>query len=116
MRVEENERGGDPGPHGQGVVVEDPADHREPTVLMQRFRVMGDDGGRQREAGHPSNCPWVETRAYPDERAPHCGDRGEEIGGVAVRRRLHPRDRTENGGSQVLAHTVFLTPFLALVP
>ncbi|MFF3257321.1 recombinase family protein [Actinacidiphila glaucinigra] len=34
------------------IVVEDPAEHRKPAVLVQRFRVLGDDGGRQREAGH----------------------------------------------------------------
>ncbi|MFJ3505705.1 MULTISPECIES: hypothetical protein [unclassified Streptomyces] len=54
LRVEENERGCDPGPQGQGVVVEDPAEDREPAVLVQRFRVLGDDGGRQRKAGHPA--------------------------------------------------------------
>ncbi|MFJ1732820.1 neutral zinc metallopeptidase [Streptomyces sp. NPDC088254] len=54
LRTEENERGGDPGPQGQGGVIEDAAEHREPAVLVQRFRVLGDDGGRQREAGHPA--------------------------------------------------------------
>ncbi|ROQ26692.1 hypothetical protein EDD98_6340 [Streptomyces sp. PanSC19] len=43
---EENEGGGDAGPQWQGVVVEDPAEHREPAVLVQPFRVLGDDGGR----------------------------------------------------------------------
>ncbi|MER7658135.1 hypothetical protein [Streptomyces albidoflavus] len=47
----------------------------------------------------------------PDERALHGGDWGEEIGGVAVRRRLHSRDRTEYGAPQVLEHIDFLTPF-----
>ncbi|MFD8982442.1 hypothetical protein [Streptomyces sp. NPDC059564] len=54
LRVEENEGGGDPGPQGQGVVVEDPAEDREPAVLVRRFRVLGDDRRRQREAGHPA--------------------------------------------------------------
>jgi hypothetical protein len=51
--IEENERVGDPGPQGQGVVIDDPAEDREPAVLVQRFRVLGDDGRRQRETGHP---------------------------------------------------------------
>ncbi|MFC9056735.1 hypothetical protein ACFTXB_01615 [Streptomyces sp. NPDC057074] len=46
LRIEENEGGGDAGSQWQGVVVEDPAEHREPAVLVQRFRVLGDDGGR----------------------------------------------------------------------
>lgn len=37
--IEENELGGDSGPQRQGVVIEDPAEDREPTVLVQRFRV-----------------------------------------------------------------------------
>lgn len=41
LRMEENEPGGDPGPQAQAVVIED-AEHREPAVLVRRFRVLSD--------------------------------------------------------------------------
>ncbi|MFE5595170.1 hypothetical protein [Streptomyces sp. NPDC056549] len=54
LRVEENERGRDPGPQGQGVVVEGPPEKGESAVLVQRRLVLADDLGWQGEAGHPA--------------------------------------------------------------
>lgn len=53
-RVEENQRGGDPGPQGQGVVVEGPLENSESSVLVQRRLVLVDDLGWQGESGHPA--------------------------------------------------------------
>jgi hypothetical protein len=54
LRVEENERGGDPGPQGQGVVVEGPPENGESAVLGQWRLVLVDDLGWQAEAEHPA--------------------------------------------------------------
>ncbi|MEU1145943.1 hypothetical protein ACFYO9_20010 [Streptomyces sp. NPDC005863] len=43
LGVEEDERGGDPGPQGQGVGVEGPPENCESAMLVQRRLVLVDD-------------------------------------------------------------------------
>jgi hypothetical protein len=85
LRVEENECGGDPGPWGQGVVVEDPPENGESVVLVQGCLVLVDDLGWQGEARHSArlHAPAQERLGRaPGGQLP--GVPGVEVGLLAV--------------------------------